>query len=168
MTEREQLGTRGGAFPADVGLMVRKAGGEVDVVPLQSARLTRIAAITRAQVDTTARPMTLTVGTEPIELPEVLAEAMVQLLDGNRSDTWLFPGRNPGRPITPGPLSRRLRQEGLLAGSARVTALMDLTRQLHPRIVSDLLGITASSAAAWARLSGGEWSDYPALRSTST
>lgn len=130
--------------------------------------LTRIAAITRAQVDTTARPMTLTVGTEPIELPEVLAEAMVQLLDGNRSDTWLFPGRNPGRPITPGPLSRRLRQEGLLAGSARVTALMDLTRQLHPRIVSDLLGITASSAAAWARLSGGEWSDYPALRSTST
>jgi hypothetical protein len=39
MTEREQLGTRGGAFPADVGLMVRKAGGEVDVVPLQSARL---------------------------------------------------------------------------------------------------------------------------------
>ncbi len=32
MTEREQLGTRGGAFPADVGLMVRKAGGEVDVV----------------------------------------------------------------------------------------------------------------------------------------
>ncbi|MBM7754004.1 hypothetical protein JOE53_002724 [Microbacterium laevaniformans] len=34
--------------------------------------------------------------------------------------------------------------------------------------MSDLLGITASSAAAWARLSGGEWSDYPALRSTST
>lgn len=65
-------------------------------------------------------------------------------------------------------LLTRAAGEGLLAGSARVTALMDLTRQLHPRIVSDLLGITASSAAAWARLSGGEWSDYPALRSTST
>ena len=39
MTAREQLETRGGAFPADVELMVRKAGGEVDVVPLQSARL---------------------------------------------------------------------------------------------------------------------------------
>ncbi len=112
--------------------------------------------------------MTLTVGTEPIELPEVLAEAMVQLLDGNRSDTWLFPVRNPGRPLTPGPLSRRLRKEGLLAGRARVTALMDLPRQLHPRLVSDLLGITPSSAAAWARLSGGEWSKYPALRSTPT
>ncbi|WP_336638512.1 hypothetical protein, partial [Microbacterium sp. MMO-70] len=39
MTAREQLETRGGARQADVGLMVRKMGGEVDVVPLQSARL---------------------------------------------------------------------------------------------------------------------------------
>ncbi|MBP2437125.1 hypothetical protein [Microbacterium amylolyticum] len=33
-------------------------------------------------------------------------------------------------------------------------------------IVSDLLGITTASAASWSRLAGGEWSDYPALRST--
>ncbi|OJV84230.1 hypothetical protein [Microbacterium sp. 70-16] len=39
MTAREQLETRGGTRQADVGLMVRKMGGEVDVVPLQSARL---------------------------------------------------------------------------------------------------------------------------------
>ena len=78
----------------------------------------------------------------------------------------MFPGRNPGRHLTPGPLSRRLRAEGLLAGSARTTALIELTRQLHPRIVSDLLGITTASAASWSRLAGGEWSDYPALRST--
>ena len=39
MATREQLGTRGGAFQADVALMVRKAGGEVDVVSLQAARL---------------------------------------------------------------------------------------------------------------------------------
>ena len=79
---------------------------------------------------------------------------------------WLFPGRNPGKHLTPGPLSRRLRAEGLLTGSARTTALIELTRQMHPRIVSDLLGIMTASAAAWSRLAGGEWSDYPALRST--
>lgn len=66
----------------------------------------------------------------------------------------------PNQAVPPGPQD--------VDKATRVTALMDLTRQLHPRIVSDLLGITASSAAAWARLSGGEWSDYPALRSTST
>ncbi|CAI7675124.1 unnamed protein product, partial [Penicillium discolor] len=58
-------------------------------------------------VDTTARPMTLTVGTEPIELPEVLAEAMVQLLEGNRSDTWLFPGLRSSRDWTASATSRR-------------------------------------------------------------
>jgi hypothetical protein len=37
---------------------------------------------------------------------------------------------------------------------------------MHPRIVSDLLGITTASAASWSGLAGGEWTDYPALRST--
>ena len=79
---------------------------------------------------------------------------------------WPFRGRNLGKHPTPGPLRRRLRAEGLLTGSARTTALIELTRQLHPRIVSDLLGITTASAASWSRLAGREWSDYPALRST--
>lgn len=49
---------------------------------------------------------------------------------------------------------RRHRAEGLFAGSARTTALIGLTRQVHPRIVSDLLGITTASASAWSRLAG--------------
>lgn len=73
--------------------------------------------------------------------------------------------RNPGLHLTPGPLSRRLREQGLRSGSARTTALIDLTRRMHPRIVSDLLGITPASAAAWSRLASGDWTDYPGLRS---
>jgi hypothetical protein len=41
---------------------------------------------------------------------------------------------------------------------------MELTRQMHPRVVSDLLGITPASAAAWSRLAGSDWNEYPALR----
>ncbi len=150
---------------ADMDPKTRAAGL---LVLLYGIQLTRIVTITRAQVDTSSRPVTVTVGAEPIEVPAILGDAIVELVDATKGhpEGWLFPGRNPGRHLTPGPLSRRLRAEGLLAGSARTTALIELTRQLHPRIVSDLLGITTASAASWSRLAGGEWSDYPALRST--
>lgn len=136
------------------------------LVLLYGLHLTRIVALTRDQVDVTSRPVKLTIGTEPIELPEVLGNAIAELTDASRhqSEGWLFPGRNPGLHLTPGPLSRRLRQQGLRSGSARTTALIELTRQMHPRIVSDLLGITAASAAAWSRLASGDWTDYPKLR----
>ncbi|MGO2616131.1 MAG: hypothetical protein ACTH9B_12810, partial [Brevibacterium aurantiacum] len=132
--------------------------------------LTRISSITQSQINADSLPVTLTVGNDPIELPEPLGDAIVRQLGlaRRRSDSWLFPGRVPGRPLTAGPLGIRLRKEGLMSGSARTTALIELTRQLHPRVVSDLLGITSARAAVWSRLAGGEWSDYPALRATPT
>ena len=137
------------------------------LVLLYGIQLTRIVTISRDQVDASSRPVKLTVGAEPIELPDVLGDAIVHLVHASlrHPEGWLFPGRNPGLPLTPGPLSRRLRAEGLRSGSARTTALIELTRQMHPRIASDLLGITPASAAAWSRLASGDWSDYPALRS---
>lgn len=137
------------------------------LVLLYGIQHTRIVTLTRDQVDTTSRPVKLTIGAEPIELPKILGDAIVDLVNASKRhpEGWLFPGRNPGLHLTPGPLSRRLREQGLRSGSARTTALIELTRQMHPRIVSDLLGITAASAAAWSRLSSGGWSDYPQLRS---
>lgn len=136
------------------------------LVLLYGIQLTRIVTLTRDQVDSSSRPVKLTVGAEPIELPEVLGDAVVDLVDASmrHPEGWLFPGRNPGLHLTPAPLSHRLREQGLRSGSARTTALIELTRQLHPRIVSDLLGITPASAAAWSRLSSGGWTDYPRLR----
>lgn len=147
----------------DMDPLTRSAGL---LVLLYGLHITRITTLTRNHVDTTTKPATLTVGVDPIQLPEILEDALTEIwATAQRNSTeWLFPGRNPGRPITPESLSRRLRHHGLRAGSARVTALMELTRQMHPRVVSDLLGITAATASAWSRLSGGEWSDYPALR----
>lgn len=139
------------------------------LVLLYGIHLTRIATIRSAQVDATSRPVKLTIGTEPIELPDVLGDAIIALVAAaeGRPEGWLFPGRNPGQHLTPGPLGRRLREQGLQSGSARTTALIELTRQMHPRIVSDLLGITPASAAAWSRLSGGDWTEYPQLRAAS-
>lgn len=153
-------------FLSDAGMDPKTRAAGL-LVLLYGIQLTRIVTITRTQIDTSSRPVTLTVGAEPIGLPEILGDAISDLAYAakHHPEGWLFPGRNPGNHLTPGPLSRRLRAEGLLAGSARTTALIEFTRQMHPRIVSDLLGITTSSAAAWSRLAGGDWSDYPALRS---
>lgn len=139
------------------------------LVLLYGIQLTRIITLTRDQVDATSQPVKLTIGAEPIELPKVLGDAIIDLVDVSmrHPEGWLFPGRNPGLHLTPGPISRRLRAEGLRSGSARTTALIELTRQMHPRIVSDLLGITPASAAAWSRLASGDWSDYPKIRSAS-
>lgn len=137
------------------------------LVLLYGMQLTRIVTIRSAQVDPTSQPVKLTIGAEPIELPDVLGDAIVTLIAdaAKRPEGWLFPDWNPGNHLTPGPLSRRLREQGLRSGGARTTALIELSRQMHPRIVSDLLGITPASAAAWSRLAGGDWADYPTLRS---
>lgn len=139
------------------------------LVLLYGIQLTRIITLTRDRVDATSQPVKLTIGAEPIELPKILGDAIIDLVDASmrHPEGWLFPGRNPGLHLTPGPISRRLRAEGLRSGSARTTALIELTRQMHPRIVSDLLGITPASAAAWSRLASGDWSDYPKIRSVS-
>lgn len=136
------------------------------LVLLYGMHLTRILAIERTQVDVGPAQVTLNIGKEPIELPDALGEAVTDLLKPSlhRSDRWLFVGRTPGEPLTAGALRGRLSRHGMQTGSARVTALLELAQQMHPRVLSDLLGISITSATAWWRLAGGDWAAYPALR----
>jgi hypothetical protein len=136
------------------------------LVLLYGMQLTRIVALERTQVNAGPERVTLTIGKNPIELPDALGEAVTDLLNQSRhrSDRWLFVGRNPGAPLTAGALRGRLSRHGMRAGSARVTALLELAQQMHPRVLSDLLGISTTSATAWWRLAGGDWASYPALR----
>ncbi|MBT2535038.1 hypothetical protein [Arthrobacter sp. ISL-69] len=136
------------------------------LVLLYGMHLTRIVTIERTQVSVTQDRVTLTIGKEPIELPHALGEAITDLLNLSqpRSERWLFAGRNPGAPLTAGALGKRLNRHGMRTGSARVTALLELAQQMHPRVLSDLLGISTTSATAWWRLAGGDWASYPALR----
>lgn len=136
------------------------------LVLLYGMHLTRIVTIERAQVDVLQDRVTLTLGKEAIELPRALGEALMDLLNLSqpRSERWLFAGRNPGAPLTAGALGKRLNRHGMQTGSARVTALLELAQQMHPRVLSDLLGISTTSATAWWRLAGGDWASYPAIR----
>jgi CYTH domain-containing protein len=57
------------------------------------------------------------------------------------TSAWLFPGGQPGRPISSYRLAERLREHGIYAGQARSTALFQLATDLPAAVLARLLGI---------------------------
>jgi hypothetical protein len=113
----------------------------------------------------------LHLGREPVLLPEPLASLVRQLVAARRghaalgdqeTSPWLFPGGQPGRPISAYQLAERLRQLGIRSGQSRSTALFQLATELPAAILARMLGIHISVAAAWQRASAGDWAAYAA------
>lgn len=133
---------------------------------LYGMQATRITALERSDLMMHGDVMMLTIGTDPIEVPDALGRAIADLLQQSapRSDRWLFPGRNPGAAMTAPAVSRRLRRYGLRVGDARATSLLELARHMHPRVISDMLGLSITAASRWWRLASSGWAVYPTLR----
>ena len=113
----------------------------------------------------------LRLGREPVVLPEPLGALLLQLAASRRghaalgdqgTSRWLFPGGQPGQPISAYRLAERLRQLGLRPGPARSTALFGLAAELPAAPLARLLGIHISVAVAWQRASSGDWTAYAA------
>jgi hypothetical protein len=113
----------------------------------------------------------LRLGREPVILPEPLGALLLQLTASRRghaalgdqgNSRWLFPGGQPGQPISAYRLAERLRQLGLRPGPARSTALFGLAAELPAALLARLLGIHISVAVAWQRASSGDWTAYAA------
>lgn len=152
-------------FLSDTPMDVRSRAGGL-LVLLYGMQLTRVVSLRTSQVNVQSDIVTLTIGSDPIEVPDRLGTTLAELADDSakRCTSWLFPGRIPGSPLSTSALSKRLRREGFQNIPARSFALMDLARQMHPRVLSDLLGISTTSANAWWRIAGGDWTSYPTLR----
>jgi hypothetical protein len=73
---------------------------------------------------------------------------------------WLFPGGQPGRPISTTQLTQRLNQLGIRPNQARSTALFQLATEIPAAILARTLGIHTDVAVAWQRLSAGDWATY--------
>jgi hypothetical protein len=104
-------------------------------------------------------------------LPEPLAGLVLEVAASRRghattgdqgSSPWLFPGGQPGHPISSYRLRERLRHLGLHPGQARSTALFQLATELPAAILARMLGIHISVAVAWQRASAGDWAGYAA------
>jgi hypothetical protein len=147
---------------------IRVAGLLVLLYAQQPATISRL---TLGHLHITPNRTRLRLGQEPVILPEPLASLVRDLADTRRghavigasdSSPWLFPGGQPGRPISAAQLTERLRELGLNPARSRSTALFQLATELPAAILARMLGIHISVAAAWQRASAGDWTTYAA------
>ncbi|MEV4242574.1 hypothetical protein AB0J63_04100 [Streptosporangium canum] len=149
---------------------------------LRTGRVEGAAAISRLtikDVEVSDQGVRLHLGDAPVHLPEPIA-ALARSVAANRKghatigapapSPWLFPGGQPGRPISTAQLTQRLNQLGIRPNQARSTALFQLATAIPATILARTPGIHTDVAVAWQRLSEGDWADYAAeiSRRTST
>jgi hypothetical protein len=134
----------------------------------------RPAVISRLSIDdviTSNGAIRLRLGPTPVVLPEPLAN-LTQSLVANRhgravlgdqgTSPWLFPGGQPGRPISADRLGHRLRLIGIRPAQARSTAMFQLASELPAAILARMLGIHIKVAVQWQQASAGDWTAYAA------
>ncbi|MET9089668.1 site-specific integrase [Streptomyces sp. NPDC004237] len=127
--------------------------------------------LTIEDVEIGAQEVRLHLGEGPVQLPEPVA-AVARAVAANRKghatigalapSPWLFPGGQPGRPISTTQMTQRLNQLGIRPNQARSTALFQLATEIPAAILARTLGIHTDVAVAWQRLSAGDWATYAA------
>ncbi|MFJ6105773.1 hypothetical protein ACIQHY_32855 [Streptomyces sp. NPDC092359] len=131
------------------------------------------AAISRLTVDhieETDRAVRLRLGAVPVDLPAPVAELALQQVAVRRSHAalartdspWLFPGGQPGRPISVWAMGERLRKLGIRLAETRSTALFQLATELPAAVLARTLGIDITVAVKWQRAAAGDWAAYAA------
>lgn len=112
----------------------------------------------------------ITLGSAPITLPAPLDTLVTQLaaarrghaVSGHRAASpWLFPGGQPGQPISAYRLRERLATVGI-TGGLRTTALFQLATELPAAILARTLGVHIQVAVQWQRAAAGDWTAYAA------
>jgi hypothetical protein len=117
-----------------------------------------ISRLTVNDVHTTDNQVRLRLGQTPVTLPEPLAYLTATLVATRRghavlgeqgTSSWLFPGGQPGRPISAYGLGQRLHQLGIRPGQARSTALFQLATELPAALLARMLGMHIDVAVQW-------------------
>ena len=141
------------------------------LVLLYAQRAATISRLTINKVEASDKGARLHLGARPIVVPAPLAGMLVDLVANRRGHAvlgdqgkspWLFPGGQPGRPISAYRLTERLNELGIYAGPARSSALFQLATELPAAVISRMLGVHISVAVQWQRASSGDWTGYAA------
>lgn len=141
------------------------------LVLLYAQRATTISLLTLDHLHDDGEQVRIRLGSEPIVLPEPLAGLARHVaatrrghavIGGHRTSLWLFPGGQPGRPISGFRMNERLNQLGIHTGRSRSAALFQLATDLPAAVLARMLGTHISVAAAWQRASSGDWATYAA------
>ena len=142
------------------------------LVILYAQGVTAISRMTTGQVqsgdDGTVR---LQLGRVPLKLPEPVASIALAVAANRKGHAtigaagpspWLFPGGQPGQPISGARLTQRLDALGISPRQARSTALFQLAAEVPAAILARTLDVSTDVAVTWQRLSAGDWAAYAA------
>ncbi|WP_424449828.1 hypothetical protein [Microbacterium arborescens] len=110
-------------------------------------------------------------GSAPLVLPAELAppaagaasnrSARRMFVESVQQD-WIYPGARAGHHMAPSTLNQRLRSINIPPRLARTSALIALSQQLPPVVLSRLTGLEISSAIAWSNAVGAHTGAYAA------
>ena len=121
-----------------------------------SRRRTQAPASTSAPSPSNSRPPSLTSPSKQVTVP--CSHATL----ARTNSPWLFPGGQPGRPISAWAMGERLRKLGIRLAEARSTALFQLATELPAAVLACTLGIDITVAVKWQRAAAGDWAAYAA------
>lgn len=140
-------------------------------VGLYAQRLTRIAALTNAQVSTDCTRARLWFGSSPILAEPTLAALIRQYRQEPSLERpidpagWFFPSRNAGQHLSSSALTRGLSRIGIDTRQLRGAALINLAAHLPIQPLCDLTGLGTMAVVGWADIAARSWNAYPQLRS---
>jgi hypothetical protein len=131
--------------------------------------LTKIAALPTAAITITENDMRISLGHEPIPVPQPFADMLANHMAsrpnlgataGVAATPWLFPSSWPGRHLGPNSLMTRLRNLGINLLAARNTALQSLVAEAPPPLVAELLGYSYNTTQRHAEIAAQPWARY--------
>lgn len=134
-------------------------------------KISTISQLTVEDVDFTGETVAITFGPSPVILPMPLDALVRELIETRRGKAkigtpddvpWLFPGGQPGRPLSDSQVGLRLHKIGIRPQQDRSTALFTLAAELPAAILARMLGIHIQVAVQWQKASAGDWAAYAA------
>ena len=135
--------------------------------------ISRIVLLTPNDVQDRQGRVFISLGREPLLLPEPLATLTQRLKDSpphlattavNTRPERLFPGLRLDATIHAEHMRRRLSKLGITSRAGRGSAVLQLAQTLPAAILADLLGFAESTAEDWTQLANGDWARYAATR----
>jgi hypothetical protein len=141
------------------------------LVLLYAQGATAISRLTVGHIHVGDEEVRLHLGRVPIHLPEPVAALARTVLahrkghatiGATKPSPWLFPGGQPGRPISTARLTHRLNNLGIQPSQARSAALFQLATEIPAAILARTLGIHTDVAVIWQRHAAADWTTYAA------
>lgn len=144
------------------------------LILLYGLPLSRVRHLRIDQLDLHGPRRLLRIGRCPLLLPPRLAGLLGRLAERphtrsrvvteHTGSRWLFPGLTPGRPASEGGFHAKLRAYNIEVLPSRHAGLIALAGELPTSVLADMLGLSTSTALAWAALARRDWTTYIAER----